>query len=114
MRPEQVGCRDEARRGRGAGAAARLHIAAHAFGQVGSRKRGSRFFIGDALSALDIYWATFAAMNNPLPDELCPMAPGFRSVYTNNDPTIKGATTPILLEHRDFIYHNFLELPLDC
>ncbi len=76
-------------------------------------KRGSRFFIGDALSALDIYWATFAAMNNPLPDELCPMAPGFRSVYTNTDPTIKGATAPILLEHRDFIYHNFLELPLD-
>ena len=29
------------------------------------RKRGSRFFIGDTLSALDIYWATFAAMNNP-------------------------------------------------
>ena len=77
------------------------------------RKRGSRFFIGDTLCALDIYWATFAAMNNPLPDELCPMAPGFRSVYTNTDPTIKSATAPILLEHRDFIYHNFLELPLD-
>ena len=77
------------------------------------RKRGSRFFIGDALSAIDIYWATFAAMNNPLPDELCPMAPGFRRVYSNTDPTIKDATAPILLEHRDFIYHNFLELPLD-
>ncbi|MGH7913073.1 MAG: glutathione binding-like protein [Candidatus Binataceae bacterium] len=77
------------------------------------RKRGSRFFIGDALTAVDIYWATFAAMNNPLPDELCPMSPGFRSVYTNTDPTIKRATVPVLLEHRDFIYHNYLELPLD-
>jgi hypothetical protein len=77
------------------------------------RKRGSRFFIGDTLSALDIYWATFAAMNNPLPDELCPMAPGFRRVYSNTDPTIRDATAPILLEHRDFIHHNFLELPLD-
>jgi hypothetical protein len=64
------------------------------------RKRGSRFFIGDALSALDIYWGSFAAMNNPLPDELCPMAPRFRSVCTNTDPTIKGATAPTLLEHR--------------
>ncbi len=77
------------------------------------RKRGSRFFMGDALSALDIYWSTFAAMNNPLPDELCPMAPGFRRVYSNTDPAIKDATAPILLEHRDFIYQNFLELPLD-
>lgn len=77
------------------------------------RKRGSRFFIGDALTALDIYWATFAGMNDPLPDELCPMAPAFRRVYTNTDPTIKAATAPILLEHRDFIYYNFLQLPLD-
>jgi len=77
------------------------------------RKRGSRFFIGDALTALDIYWATFAVMNNPLPDELCPLSPAFRRVYTNTDPTIKSATAPILLEHRDFIYHSFLELPLD-
>ncbi len=77
------------------------------------RKRGSRFFIGDALSALDIYWATFAVMNDPLPDELCPLSPAFRRVYTNTDPTIRSATTSILLEHRDFIYHSFLELPLD-
>jgi len=76
-------------------------------------KRGSRFFIGDALTALDIYWATFAVMNDPLPDELCPLSPAFRRVYTNTDPAIKSATTPILLEHRDFIYRNFLELPLD-
>jgi glutathione S-transferase len=77
------------------------------------RARGSRFFVGDSLSALDIYWATFAAMLNPLPDELCPLTPAFRRVYTNTDSEIERATAPILLEHRDFIYHGFLELPLD-
>jgi hypothetical protein len=77
------------------------------------RARGSRFFIGDRLSALDIYWATFAALVDPLPDDLCPMPAGFRHVYTNTDPTIKAATTPILLEHREFIYRNFLQLPLE-
>jgi glutathione S-transferase len=77
------------------------------------RKHNSRFFIGDALSALDIYWATFAAMNDPLPDDLCPLPPPFRRIYTNTDPTIRSATASILLEHRDFIYRNFLELPLD-
>ncbi len=77
------------------------------------RARGSRFFIGDGLSALDIYWATFAALIDPLPDEVCRLTPGFRQVYTNTDPTIRAATAPILLEHRDFIYRNYLELPLD-
>lgn len=75
--------------------------------------RGSNFFIGDALSALDIYWATFAALIDPLPDELCPMPQGFRRIYTNTDPTIKAVSAPALFEHRDFIYRSFLELPLD-
>src|ERR1700682_6438640 len=56
------------------------------------RKRGSRFFIGDALSALDIYWATFAALIDPMPDELCAMSPAFRHAYTNTDPMLKSAT----------------------
>ncbi len=77
------------------------------------RARGSRFFIGDRLSALDIYWAAFAALIDPLPDEVCRLSPGFRQVYTNTDPTIKAATAPVLLEHRDFVYRNYLELPLD-
>lgn len=77
------------------------------------RKRGSRFFIGDGLTALDIYWSAFAALIVPLPDELCKMSQAFRAVYTNVDPTIKAAAAPILFEHRDFIYRNFLELPLD-
>ena len=42
-----------------------------------------------------------------------PVSPAFRRVYTNTDPTIREATVPILLDHRDFIYHKFLELPLD-
>src|SRR5262249_52477755 len=36
-------------------------------------KSGSRFLIGDQLSALDIYWAAFAALIRPLQDDLCKM-----------------------------------------
>ena len=68
------------------------------------RRRGSRYFIGNQLSALDIYWATFCGIINPLPDDLCPMTPGFRMTYTNTDPAIAAAASPILYEHRDFIY----------
>jgi glutathione S-transferase len=56
------------------------------------RRAGSRYLIGNQLSALDIYWATFCAIINPLPDELCPMAPEFRKAYTNHDPVVAAAT----------------------
>jgi glutathione S-transferase len=77
------------------------------------RSSGSRFFIGDRLSALDIYWAAFAALIQPLPDELCKMSPGFRRTYTCTDASVMAAASPQLRAHRDFVYHQFLELPVD-
>ncbi len=74
---------------------------------------GSRFFIGDRISALDIYWAAFAAVIKPLPHELCPMRQGMRKAYDCADPLILGAMTPQLMAHRDFIYREYLELPVD-
>lgn len=77
------------------------------------RAGGSPYFIGASLTALDIYWATAAAMLEPLPDAQCAMAPLFREVYTNTDPVVHAATAPILMAHRDFIYREHLELPVD-
>ena len=77
------------------------------------RRSGSRFFVGARLSALDIYWAAFAALIQPLPDDLCKMSPGFRRTYTCADAAVMAAASPQLLEHRDFVYHQFLELPVD-
>jgi glutathione S-transferase len=77
------------------------------------RAQGSKFFIGSQLSALDIYWAAFAALVQPLPHELCPMPQSFRTMYTNTNPVVQAAVNPILLEHRDFIYREYLELPID-
>lgn len=74
--------------------------------------QGSRFFIGNQLSALDIYWATFAALIQPLPEDQCPMATAFRAFYVTTDPSVVTATTSALLEHRDFIYREYLELPI--
>jgi glutathione S-transferase len=77
------------------------------------RAKGSHFFIGDRLSALDIYWACFAALLQPLPDDLCPMAPGFRRMYVCTDPVVNAASAPELFEHRDYVYREFLQLPLE-
>ena len=77
------------------------------------RERGSRFFVGGELSALDLYWATFAVLVSPLPDSLCPMPEAVRQQYVVHDPVVSDACDPLLLEHRDFIYREYLELPID-
>lgn len=74
--------------------------------------RGRRFFFGDRLSALDIYWATFLGLIEPLPEAQCPMASFFRPLYTNHHPIVRAALSPRLIAHRAFIYENFLELPV--
>ncbi len=77
------------------------------------RESGRRFFVGDQLSGVDIAWAAFAAMFDPLPEDLCPMPRGLRRMYTEKDPQVLAALDPILIEHRDTIYRDFLALPLD-
>jgi glutathione S-transferase len=74
---------------------------------------GSEFLIGDHLSALDVYWAAFAALIQPLPEDVCDMPAGLRASYATMHPLLDAAVDPILLEHRDRIYEQYLEMPLD-
>lgn len=76
------------------------------------KQKGSKFFIGDRLTALDIYWAAFATLVRPLGQELCPMASSFRELYTQKNPAVVAAASAALMEHRDFIYREYLELPI--
>ena len=77
------------------------------------RKAGLAYLIGDRLSALDLYWAAFAALLGPLPDALCPMPAGLRAGYSQRSPEIDAALDPALLDHRQAIYDTWLELPID-
>jgi len=77
------------------------------------RGRGSRYLLGTELSALDLYWATMAAIVAPLPHEQCPMPDGLRASYEDLPASVRTAVDPALLEHRDFIYENWLTLPVD-
>ncbi len=76
------------------------------------RQRGSRYLIGDAFTAADIYLATFMALFVPLPNDLCPMSDTFRTAFSAMDDATRAALDSILLEHRDEIYKKHLELPL--
>ncbi len=79
---------------------------------IDQKKNGSRFYVGDTLSAVDIYSATFMAYFNPLEQSVCPMDSDMRATFESNTAVVTEALDPILLAHRDFIYEKFLELPL--
>lgn len=77
------------------------------------RARGSAYFVGTRLSALDLAWAAFSNMLAPLPHELCPMPDYIRKLYTVAYPEVKAALDPILFEHRDRMFREVIGLPLD-
>jgi glutathione S-transferase len=76
------------------------------------RDAGKAYYLGDTLSAADVYSATFMALFKPLPQELCSMDPSSRASFEWLDPHTATALDPILLEHRDMMYSRHLELPL--
>jgi len=73
---------------------------------------GGRYYLGDSLTAVDIYSATFMALFRPLPPEHCAMDAGSRAAMETRDPATDAALDPILLRHRDMMYAEHLELPL--
>ncbi len=77
------------------------------------KAKGSKFLMGDSLTALDVYWATFAALVSPLPPDKCPMVEGLRVTLEAGDPEVNKAVDPALLAHRDFIYNEYLVLPME-
>lgn len=99
---------EDAAPGRAAGVVAKL---SERF--VAQREAGHEFLHGDRLSALDLYWAAFAALLDPLPHEICPMPEMIRASYVCHDSEILAALHPELLEHRTKIYEDWLEVPLD-
>jgi len=74
---------------------------------------GRRFLVGDSLSAADVYWATFAALIDPLPDDQCRMSADFRRLYSSSPPEVRAAASPKLMAHRNLVYETALGLPLD-
>lgn len=75
--------------------------------------RGVPYLVGDALSALDIYWTAFSNLLAPLPPEQCPMPDAFRKGFTAREPEIVAALTPALLAHRDRIFAAHFRNPME-
>ena len=76
------------------------------------RRIGSRYDVGNAPTAVDVYRATCAAIFHPLPPEHCDMDAATRTAFRMRGAQTDAALDPILLEHRDMMYAEHLELPL--
>lgn len=86
-------------------------------GMLGARlkaqqEKGSRYYVGNSLTAVDVYSATFMALFDPLPHEQCEMAPSIRAAFGLHEAQTDAALDPILLHHRAMMYAEHLELPL--
>ena len=77
------------------------------------RARESRFLIGNSVTALDIYWAAFANLFDPLPDALCPIPTSWRPAFVARNAIVVEALDKSLLEHRDFICEEYFRLPME-
>lgn len=73
---------------------------------------GGCYYFGDTLTAVDIYSATFMALFRPLAPAQCAMDKASRAAFETRDPVTDAALDPILLQHRDRMYAEHLELPL--
>ena len=71
-----------------------------------------RYYVGNALTAVDVYGATSLALFGPRPPEHCRMDPGSRAIFATRDAQNDAALDPILFAHRDRMYAQHLELPL--
>ena len=76
------------------------------------RENGCRYYIGNSVTAVDIYSATFMALFRPLPSDQGDMDANIRAAFETRFEQTEAALDPILLEHRDMMYADHLELPL--
>lgn len=72
---------------------------------------GREYLIGTHLTALDIYWAAFAIMIEPMPMELCALPEYLRGRFGN--PALRELAGEALMAHRDTVYRRHLTLPMD-
>lgn len=96
-----------------AGARTAAQLRAPATQLHAQKARGVPYFCGDALSALDIYWTSFANLLEPLAKAQCPMPDDWRPLFVAQDPVVRAALDTLLLEHRDRIFAAHFRNPME-
>jgi glutathione S-transferase len=76
-------------------------------------RTGPDYLSGSSLTALDLAWAAFAALIQPLGEDLCPMKPLWRDLYTWMPAVTPRPMVEALLSLRERIYRDWLVLPVE-
>lgn len=74
--------------------------------------RGSRYFVGDQLTALDIYWTAFSNLVTPMQQSDCPMPDAYRQMGEAMERELDEPVDPILIDHRDAMLEQHFSVPL--
>ena len=77
------------------------------------KAKGSPYFVGNALTAADIYWAAFSEMLETPSAEINPMPDWLRAIYNTSSPEVDAAKDQILIDHRDLVYKRHLKIPME-
>jgi glutathione S-transferase len=79
-------------------------------------QRGSRYLVGDSVTAADIYWATLSMSVLPPPAEIMPLTQqnkGMLKYFARNSqiPAFANALTKRIEEHQQYILTTYCETP---
>jgi len=93
---------------------ARINRIVEAFGRrlEAQAKRGSRYFVGDAVSAIDFYWAAFSNVFQPMSAELCEMPDYYVALCAAVPSHLDKTPAAILFEHRDHVVQSYFRTPI--
>ena len=80
---------------------------------LAQKQAGSSYYVGQTLTAVDVYSAVAMALFAPLSETQCAMRETTRAVFEAVDAETRQALDPVLLAHRDMMYERHLELPLN-
>ena len=79
-------------------------------------QHGSRYLVGNSISAVDLYWATLSMSILPPPPEIMPVTrqnKGMLKYFEKNSqiPEISDALTKSIKDHQQFILTTYCEIP---
>lgn len=75
--------------------------------------KGSDYFVGDSVTAVDFYWAAFCNIFDPPPLDQCPTAEAFQPLFQMIEPNVKEALDPALIAHRDRMMQVHFKVPME-
>jgi glutathione S-transferase len=75
--------------------------------------RGSDYFVGDSVSAVDFYWAAFSTIYILPPAQQVPIEEDRRPMFEYVEPAVKAALVPALMAHRDRMLQQHFKLPME-